>query len=130
MNERILGYLFIISGILIMASSVYLVYAVFTNQIKPYLVFQETAKTKDMTLTTTELMKDPANIAQMQKDIVTEVLEKQINKSLNVGSTIFLMYFIMLFGFRVSSLGVQLVRPIYVNLREGKNNPKHPEESV
>lgn len=124
MNERILGYLLLASGIILMALSVCFVYLAFTNQIKPFTVFKETAgnnpnKASDMQ----DFIDNPANIAQLQKEIVTEIIEKQINKSMNMGATIFMMYFLMLFGFRISTLGVQLVRPINVKLSSlDKNN--------
>lgn len=130
MHEKGLGYAFMTIGILIMAISVFFLYLVFTNQIKPFTVFQEPVKVtnKNNSPSIDGLISDPSNIVQMQKQIVTEVLEKQINKTMNVLSTVFLMYFLMLFGFRLATLGTQLVRPINVNLKEANTPPKPPPD--
>ena len=118
MKEKALGYIFLSIGVLVMAVSVYLVYLVLSNRITPFSVFQSNPAvvSSEEDTSAEELLSNPAAIAKMQQQIITTILDKQINKSMNLGATIFLIYFLMLFGFRLATLGTQLVRPIHVNL--------------
>jgi len=126
MKERILGYVLLVMGMLTMAFSVYFIYLTISNNITPFKVFQENETDKPQVETVSkEQLSDPRIIASMQKEIITEVLDSQINKTMNLGTTLVFGYFLMLFGFRISSLGVQLMRPIEVKL----NTSKPPTES-
>jgi len=126
MKERILGYVLLVMGMLTMAFSVYFIYLTISNNITPFKVFQENETDKPQVETVSkEQLSDPRIIASMQKEIITEVLDSQINKTMNLGTTLVFGYFLMLFGFRISSLGVQLMRPIEVKL----NASKPPTES-
>jgi len=126
MKERILGYVLLVMGMLTMAFSVYFIYLTISNNITPFEVFQENETDKPQVETVSkEQLSDPRIIASMQKEIITEVLDSQINKTMNLGTTLVFGYFLMLFGFRISSLGVQLMRPIEVKL----NASKPPTES-
>ena len=126
MQERILGYVLLVMGMLTMAFSVYFIYLTISNNITPFKVFQknETDKLQVETVNK-EQLSDPRMIASMQKEIITEVLDSQINKTMNLGTTLVFGYFLMLFGYRIASLGVQLARPIEVKL----NTSKPPIES-
>lgn len=126
MQERILGYVLLVMGILTMAFSVYFIYLTISNNITPFKVFQENETDKPQVETVNkEQLSDPRMIASMQKEIITEVLDSQINKTMNLGTTLVFGYFLMLFGYRIASLGVQLARPIEVKL----NASKPPVES-
>lgn len=119
MKERVLGYILLTSGILVMAFSVYFVYLVVSNRITPFTVFQTKQPVSSETKTITQdQLSDPRAIAAMQQQIITEVLDSQINKTMNLGTTLVFTYFLMLFGFRIGSLGVQLMRPIEVKLNK------------
>jgi hypothetical protein len=128
MKERIIGYIVFGVGICVMWYTVMQVYMLLTNQIKPFEVFQEktvatTTPPKSQSpaaLTPNEVLLNPAGMQEMQTSILTSVMDKQVNKSLNLGSTLFFYYFLMLFGFRLSSLGTQLMRPINVKLRSNE----------
>lgn len=118
MKERTVGYILLCTGIVIMAVSVYCVFLLFTHRIQPFQVFNENAlHTEQPQISPQDLLTNPSAITELQTSIMTQIIEKQANKTLNIGSTTLLMYFIMLLGFRVSTLGVQLIRPIEVKLR-------------
>lgn len=93
------------------------VYALFTGELKPFIVFEEKIRTEPKRPSMAELMVNPSAATEMQAALIERVMERQMNKSINIGATVFFQYFLMLFGFRLSSLGVQLVRPITVKLR-------------
>ncbi len=133
MRELLIGYLLITVGIVVMGFSVFQVYGVFTNQVKPFVVFQEEEKeAKKPSFTTQDLMTNPSLLSEMQTNMLSGILEKQMNKTINTGATVFLYYFVMLFGFRLAMIGTNLVRPITVKLRsnvvELADEPKEKAE--
>lgn len=123
MHERVIGYSLLCFGIFIMMASVFLVYALFTHQIQPFRVFRDDLiqPAKKQSVSLSNLMTDPQALTEMQSQLISQVLGKQINSTMNIGATVFLMYFVMLFGFRLSTLGIQLVRPIQVKLNTVKD---------
>jgi hypothetical protein len=137
MRERVVGYALLSLGILVMAVSIYFVYLLLSNHLKPFDVFQGSLMpaAKQQSVSLQDLMSNPSALTQMQSQLISQIFEKQINKTMNLGATIFLMYFIMLFGFRLSTLGVQLIRPIQVKLKTATEEagsfnvpPKPPKE--
>jgi hypothetical protein len=121
MHERIIGYILLAVGICMMWYTVLQVFLLLTNQIKPFSVFQNTSKSTvqspNKALTQEEVMMNPAGAQQAQANMFSDIIEKQTSKSINLGATMFFYYFLMLFGFRLASLGTQLIRPINVKLR-------------
>jgi hypothetical protein len=118
MPERKLGYSLLVIGIILMVAAIYYVYLLFTNKVAAFEVYRpEVTNTKQQPVNIQNLLTDPQALAQMQSNMIQQIVEKQLNKTINLGSSIFLMYLIMLLGYRLSSLGVQLVRPINVKLR-------------
>ncbi len=118
MRELIIGYLFLIIGISGMGFSFYNVYSLFTGETKPYVVFEDQKQdTKKPSFTTQDLLTNPSAITEMQTNLLSGILEKQMNKTINMGATVFLYYFLMLFGFRIATLGVMLIRPLKVKIR-------------
>lgn len=128
MQERMVGYILLIVGILVMAFSVYYVYSILTNKVRPFEVFIDQPKVQQPTSGVQDIVKNPSALVQMQAAVMSEVLGKQMNRSFNIGMTVLLMYILMLFGFRLSSLGVMLIRPIEVKLREKKVEEKIPPQ--
>ena len=125
MSEKISGYLLILVGIGVMIFCVANVFLVFTNKIKPLEVFNLSASSSssDSGVNINDL------VAQMQKGNSgssnqsipmpkLDILPPEVlNQTLNMTTQFFLMSFLLGFGFKLSSLGVQLVRPINVKLR-------------
>ena len=116
MTDRALGYLLIFVGICIMAFALSQVYLLFTNKTSPYEVFK-TSPQPQQQLTTEQLIADPSAAAKLQTEMFSAILQKEMGKSLNIGASLFFMYFVMTFGYRLSLIGVQLARPIKVTLR-------------
>lgn len=118
MSERVVGYCFLIIGVLVMIFSVYYLFLVFTNKATPLKAFHpDPFSNQQQTYNPQDLLTNPSAVTQMQTALITQVLEKQMDKTWDTAATGFLMYFIMLLGFRLSTLGVQLIRPIQVKLR-------------
>ncbi|OGM21539.1 hypothetical protein A2714_00275 [Candidatus Woesebacteria bacterium RIFCSPHIGHO2_01_FULL_38_9] len=118
MGEKVLGYILIALGVIVMLLATFSVYQVFTNKSQPVNIFNLPGISIDMSdLVGSDL--SPEEIAQLreQKSLKTDLISPEIiNKPLNLIAHILFMGFILNVGFKVAALGVGLVRPINVKL--------------
>ena len=121
MNEKILGYILLAVGLVTIIFAVVSVFNVFTAKVEPVDLFKLSGVSLDIgSLVGGDLPSEV--IAQIQRtggstngEIISPDL---INKPLNIFAHLTLMGFLASVGFKVSSLGVMLVRPIKVKLKE------------
>jgi len=101
MSEKITGYILLILGLLVIGASAFNIYQVFTKQAQSIQLFSgEGIKVEIPGLNApSELI--PAD---------------QLNEISNLTAHYLLMSFLVSIGFKVSSLGIQLLRPIEVKL--------------
>lgn len=121
MSEKILGYVLITLGILVMIGASFNLYQVFTKQARPVQLFDFASisiNTNEMVAANlpTELsglmQQNPANVQK------TEIISAEmINDSSNIFAHLLLVGFFVSLGYKLASLGVQLVRPIVVKLK-------------
>ena len=116
MQDRNVGYGLLILGILIMLLSVWQVFAVFTGKQEPYPVFQ----LGEVSIDLMSLFGDQPGVAvPTATDTTVELFSaSDLSKLINMSTHFFLMSFVMLLGFRISSLGIMLLRPVVVKLKE------------
>lgn len=134
MTERTTGYSLIIIGIIIMIFATIQIISVFTGRANPISFFQyEEKSSSNSNLDVNSLLN------QLQKSSEVSGLNidstpnfqlfdpKLINQILNLAVYYLIMQFLLSLGFKFASLGVQLVRPIHVNMKNrllesSKNN--------
>ncbi len=124
MTEKVIGYLILVAGILLMVFSILEVYFAFTGKIKPYPLFNLPGISLDLG----KFVSGEVPISNSEKpsnsSLKTELVEKElINQPLNFLAHLVLMGFLLNAGFKISSLGVQFLRPIKVNLKESTQVP-------
>jgi hypothetical protein len=120
MSERIVGYLFLALGLLMIIGSAFGVYYVFTGKFQTFEVFSLPPITLDLS----GLMQaeNPDMALPPQANLETELVKSDVlNKPLNLIAHILFMGFLMNVGFKIASLGVQLVRPIKVTVKGEKS---------
>lgn len=123
MNERLAGYGLVAVGLLIILIAFFGVYKVFTNQGSVVNLFNLPGIYLDVSgLVGSDLSsEEAAMLRQKTGSLKAEIVSAElINKPLNLVAHLLFMGFLLNVGFKVASLGVQFVRPIKVNLREGK----------
>lgn len=122
MSEKVVGYSLLTIGIIIILFSVFNVYQVFTKQIKPVEFFNIPAPQIDITqLISGSLPKDLTNIFESGETKKQEVISAAaVNDPLNLTAHLFLMGFVAGAGYKLGSLGVMLVRPIVVKVKEAQ----------
>jgi len=114
MTEKIIGYILLAVGILAMLIPAINVFQVFTGGAKPIEIFHFPGVSMDLSsMITANIPNNPAlkQIPSMKTEILPADM---INQSANLFAHVFLMGFIINLGYRLASLGIQLLRPIKV----------------
>ena len=128
MTERIIGYTLLGIGIIMIVITTLQIFSVFTGKATPIDVFKAETKQTTQTTTTSDLLE------KIQQGDFTELLNsgsgsisgmgiidpEALYKMLNITVYYFLMMFLLNVGFKIASLGVQMVRPIKVEVKNNK----------
>ncbi|MBI4096356.1 MAG: hypothetical protein HY425_01430 [Candidatus Levybacteria bacterium] len=121
MNEKITGYLLLLLGLGIMIFCVVNIVMVFTDKAEPFPVFNiqsgSSTNTPDLNNLVAQLQKNNPNAFQLQLPKIDILPPESLNQMLNLSTQFFLMTFILGFGYKIASLGVQLIRPINIKLK-------------
>jgi len=114
-KEKIVGYLLLGIGILIMIFGTISVYRVFTGYAKPFELFNLSG-----------ISVSPSNLlgnefaATDQTANLDLLSAKDLNSTANSLAHLFLMGFIVSTGYKLATLGVNMVRPIIVKVGDKK----------
>lgn len=113
MVEKIIGYTILAIGVIIIVFSAINIFLVFTGQSKPVNLFNFPAVSLDLG----QSLGLPGGVKTKPTELVSaEVL----NQTSNIFAQLLLMGFMASIGQKLASLGVSLVRPIVVKLKEEK----------
>lgn len=121
MSEKVLGYILLTIGIVIIIYSGISVYSVFTGSSRPFELFRFAGISLDptqflsMQLSPQEEAIVKESGVEMQKSEL--ISGEMLNQPTNIIAHVVLMGFVAMIGFRLASLGVMLVRPIVVKLK-------------
>lgn len=120
MREKVLGYMLVCVGLIIMVFCVVSMIMVFTNKTKPFSVFNISSANSTVNIGDLFSQLQTNNQNAVNQSIPLPKLDilppAVINQTLNLSVHFFLMTFILGFGYKLSSLGVQFIRPINVKL--------------
>jgi len=118
MSEKVVGYILLAVGILIILVSAVSVVSVFTGQAKPVQLFNFPGISLDTSGALKSALPEELRGSVKIPETKTEVISSEmINFPSNLFAHLFLMGFVAGVGQKLASLGVQLVRPIVVKLR-------------
>lgn len=118
MNEKIVGYVLLIIGVLIIIFSAVSVFSVFTKKSEPInlfnlkgIVIDSNALTPQLDLSTVPDL----NIPQKQVSKAIEIIPADtLNSSANIFAHLALMGFLLSVGGQIAAIGTNLLRPIVV----------------
>lgn len=111
MNEKIAGYILLVSGILVIAFAAWSVFSVFTKKSTPVQLFSFSGISLDASKLT-------GGAVPQSKDSQMELIPSSLlNDTSNIFAHLFLMGFIAGIGHKIASLGVMLLRPVEVKVR-------------
>ena len=115
MTEKIIGYILLAVGLMIIISAAVSVFSVLTRQKNPIEFIKPTAEAT-VTPKTQEI--EGVQVQMPSLTDITGMSSLDLVYITNLTIHLFLMGFIVNVGFKIASLGTQLVRPIVVKLRE------------
>lgn len=120
MTEKIIGYILLAVGILVIVSPTVAAYQVFTKQATPVEVFHFSGISMDISKALSqgmpeELIKSGYTLPPMQQEIISADM---INKPINFFTYLFFMGFVASAGVKIAGLGIQLIRPIIIKIPE------------
>jgi len=118
MSEKVTGYLLLALGILLIFGSLAGIYTVFTGRTQPYPIFNLPAITLDLSGLMQAEGQEAQEVSESGANLQTELVKGDVlNKPMNLVAYLLFMSFLLNVGFKIGSLGVQLIRPIKVHLR-------------
>lgn len=128
MSERIIGYTLLGIGIVMIVTTTLQIFSVFTGKAKPIEVFEVEKTQPAQQSSTSDLLDkiqqgDFSNFLNADSGSIPglEVISPEaLYKMLNITSYYFLMMFLLNVGYKIASLGVQMVRPIKVEIKNNK----------
>jgi hypothetical protein len=119
-DTKIIGYILLLLGLGQIAFSGLNIYQVFTGQVKPIKTFELHGVSLDFSTLV------PPDILNSQTSPKTEIISSStINDISNLTAHYLLISFLASLGFKVSSLGIQLLRPIEVKLKTASESTTH-----
>lgn len=123
MIEKIIGYILLVFGITVILYSAFNTYLVFTKQQAPIDLFNFSGISMDLSkfIPSTGI---PAEYSQALKQTKTAnsgntefIPPNMINQTSNIFAHLMLMGFLASIGYRLASLGINLIRPLVVHLK-------------
>ncbi len=132
MTERIIGYSLLAVGIILMIISTIQIIFIFTGRAKPIQFFKTEKQTvqsnSQQSLDAEDLLErvqtgDLSALLNNSGNTIPElniISPETINQILNLTVFYFLMQFLLSLGYKLASLGVQMIRPLKVEVRQNK----------
>ena len=123
MSEKAVGYILLTSGIIIMIFATIQIILVLTGKLEPISAFSSktTGPEKQTGVDISSLMQQLQPGASNSTGAVNmpnlQLIDPEVlNHTLNLTIHFFIMQFLLSLGFKLSSLGTQILRPIEVKL--------------
>ena len=131
MTEKVLGYILLTIGLIIITFTAWNVWQVFAGKAEPVQVFNFEGISIDPSKFAPQV-----NLPEGMEGLVSQrtptsqpiefITPEYLNDTANLFAHVMLMGFIANIGGRFASIGTQLMRPIEVKLREAK--PQNPQK--
>jgi hypothetical protein len=130
MSEKVTGYLLLVIGLIIMFFSFINMIMVFTNKAEPVSLFNISSDSSSGSLNINDII---SQLQQNNQEVTNQTIPQPkidilppevLSKTLNISSHFFFITFVLGFGYKLSSLGIQLIRPINVKLKSPTAPPQ------
>ena len=108
--EKIIGYSMLGVGILLMIFASFQIILTFTGKARPIKIFESAPKEN--------LQNDTNNLDMSNPDkLLEQIIDPSvINQMLNLMVYYFIMQFLLGLGYKLASLGVQMIRPLKISI--------------
>ncbi len=125
MTERKVGYILLVAGILIMIYSATQIITIFTGKAEPLQIIQY--EMPKQTTTSNSVLNQMQGGGSLPMPQLFD--SEAINEILNLSLYYFIMQFLMGLGYKFSSLGVSMLRPLVVQIKNKKLESVVEQES-
>lgn len=112
MTEKVTGYLLLGLGLVIILISALNIYLIFTGKTHPVQIFNFSGISLDLSST---LGLPSTGLKTAPSELVSPAL---LNDTTNLFAHLFLVGFFVNVGGKIASLGIELLRPVVVKLKE------------
>ncbi|MFC1649916.1 hypothetical protein ACFL2C_04395 [Patescibacteria group bacterium] len=128
MTEKVVGYILLIIGLLVIIFTLVNVYGLVTGGVEAFEIFRFDAISLDLSQFSQGRVKLPAELEEMGVSVeqptgpsIQEIFPSAIlNQTANFFIHLVILGFVASGGYKIASLGVQMTRPIVVNTSEAK----------
>ena len=118
MDSKVIGYLLLISGLILVAMSLFSVYQVFTNKTQPIQLFHQNGISLDLRQFLGPSLSPSLDLANSSPSSQLEILSTDsLNRMFNLTFHLVFMGFVSTVGFRLGTLGNQFLRPIIIDIK-------------
>lgn len=122
MQDKFIGYLLLFIGIIIIISSAFNTYQVFTKKTAPIQLFSFNGISLNPSQLFPNLPTSSENSQLLKQKSTSEnkveiISSDMVNFSSNIFAHLMLMGFLATIGFKIASLGIMLIRPVVVHLK-------------
>jgi hypothetical protein len=123
-DTKLAGYLLLLFGLLLIVIPLYNVYMVFTGHSQSVQLFKQSGISLDLRKFMGPGLSPSLDLVASSSGTQMELLSADsVNRLFNLSFHLVFMGFIVSVGFRIATLGNQLLRPIEVKLNSPQANP-------
>lgn len=124
-TDKIIGYIFLLAGILLILSALFSAFNLLTGKSKPPKVFNVQAPTINLPTGNINVkLPESSSLSQGESGLAPQgfkiIPDEVLNGSLNIGLSYLLFMFIASTGAKLASIGTQLIKDIKVVVKENK----------
>jgi hypothetical protein len=140
MSEKVIGYILLIAGVAIICLVAFNIYQIFNLKAKPVNLFHFNSLSIDSSqLVPSQPEVNTEGLSPEQGQVLENLFKTQspkesskievipadvLNQTTNLFAHLFLLGFIASAGYRIASIGVLMLRPIVVKLKEKQETPQ------
>lgn len=127
MDSKVVGYLLLISGLILVVLSLYSVYQVFNRKTQPIQLFNQQGISLDLRQFLGPSLSPSLDLVTPSPSSQLELLSADsLNRMFNLTFHLVFMGFVSTVGFRLGTLGNQFLRPIIVDLKSIEKTSARP----
>ena len=132
MSERITGYILLIAGILTMIFSFFQIIQVLTGNAKPLRIFSQNTINTEKVLPDTSTFLDQLQLGTSELKLPEmQIIDPEVvNSFLNMLFYYLIMQFLLSFGYKIATLGTQMLRPIHVTMKNRELVPENVSQQT
>lgn len=118
--DKVVGYLLLIAGVFIIVMCGVNAYMVFTDQAQPVAIYKTSNSPQQIELPAPASGQPDirAALQPILQNVISQSMGSNMEKPINLTLHLLLVGFLASVGFKLGELGVMLIRPVVVHMKE------------